>query len=256
MKKLIVLLLATISLPGFALAVNQQTKVQSAIVNKGEMDIQLNADMYDDKQKPLIDNTKNFEGEINYGFSDNFEFGVNFLGQDNKANGFEYNMTGGNFTLQLSEEGNGSPVAAALRGAYDMAHNGQEADIASGMLIFSHEGESFEYNLDVGVFSEVGDNANQDLSGDFRASMNYVFSQMFKPGIEYYTQTAELDQVTNYSDQQNRAGPVIYGNITEGLSYEAGYLFGMSDTAPDATYKLNLQYKVDFDEDLRDPSGY
>jgi hypothetical protein len=219
------------------------------------MDIQLNADMYADEDSPLIDNTKNFEGEINYGFSDSFEFGVNFLGDDNNTD-VEYGFTGANFTLQLSEEGNGSPVAAALRGEYDMAHNGQDADIASGMLIFSHEGENWEYNLNAGVFSEVGDNGNQDISGDFRASMNYVFSSMFKPGVEYYTQTAELDQVENYSDQQNRAGPVIFGNITEGLSYEAGYLFGMSDTAPDATYKLNLQYKVDFDEDLRDPNGY
>jgi hypothetical protein len=255
MRKLLISLFFLTALPHMAHAVNQQTKVYDAEVNKGTWDIQLNSDMYADEESPLVDNTKNFEGEINYGFTDTFEFGAEFLGHENDAEGFQYDMTGLNFTFQFAEEKDGSPVAAALRASYDLSHNGQTADIASGMLIFSHKGESFEYNLDIGVFSEVGDFANQDLSGDFRASMNYVFNSLFKPGVEYYTQTAELDHVENYSDQQNRVGPVIYGNITEGLSYEAGYLFALSDTAPEATYKLNLQYKMDLD-DLRNPEGY
>jgi hypothetical protein len=112
------------------------------------------------------------------------------------------------------------------------------------MLIFGHEGEKFNYTLNIGIESEVGSGSDNDINGDFRAGMSYVYNKLFQPGFEYYSGAPDLNDFNSLSDQQSIIGPVIKGDLTDDLEYELGYLFGMNQRAADGTLKLNLNYRI------------
>ncbi len=219
-----------------------ESSVKSPFVNKGEMGIHVNTEFLDQPDDGLLEDSKGITTELEYGFTDRLEAGFDFTAGDSGSDKMEYQMTGFQSTFQFTEQDDGNPVSTAVRAQYKVSHTA--ADQLSGMVIFGRQGDKFGYVLNVGIKSEVGSSANESVSGDIRASMNYLFRDSFRPGLEYYSDTGELDQLNDINDQQSRLGPVIYGNITPNLSYQAGYLLGLSDKGPDGVYKLNLEYKV------------
>lgn len=60
----------------------------------------------------------------------------------------------------------------------------------------------------------------------------------------------EVGHVSPSDQQDHRIGPVIFGEFAnESKSkwkYEVGYLFGISDAAPDGTLKALLEYEFRF----------
>ena len=47
--------------------------------------------------------------------------------------------------------------------------------------------------------------------------------------------------------QSHKAGPAIFGKLADGnhhaIEYNAAWLFGMSDAAPDNTFRLQIEYE-------------
>jgi hypothetical protein len=70
-----------------------------------------------------------------------------------------------------------------------------------------------------------------------------------KVGFEYNADFGELDQSLGYKQQDHRIGPVVQfdfenpaKNIDE-VELLVGVLAGISDAAPDATLRWNLEFK-------------
>ncbi len=137
-----------------------------------------------------------------------------------------------------------------MRTEYELNHSG--SDRVNASLLFDYVGESFRYLINAGIYSDVNGDAttDKDLVGDVRVGVRYMLSDMFQPGVEYYSDTGELDELNDFEDQTQSAGPVVYGALTHNFYYEAGYLYGLTDQAADSTYKFSIGYKYDFD-DLR-----
>jgi hypothetical protein len=241
MKKIIIALIVL----NFSFSAQaQQSKVKSPFVDKGVVALEINSEVLTDEDILLPDEAQNFETELKYGISDKFGLGAVFVADDNDANGFEYRTTGLQATYQFGEQNSDSPVASAVRLDYDYSHGGQDSDEIGLMFLFGHEGEKFSYGINVGANTELGTDSDDDIKGDLRASMSYLYRPKFQPGLEYFSEIDELDEISSISDASSRLGPVIRGDLIDGLSYEVGYLFGLSDKAPDGTYKLNFEYKM------------
>ena len=69
----------------------------------------------------------------------------------------------------------------------------------------------------------------------------YHVNDLFEPGFEYYSDLGKLDREDGFNRQDNVLGPVIQGHFGE-VNYDAGVLFGVTQSAHDVTVKFNLEY--------------
>jgi len=68
----------------------------------------------------------------------------------------------------------------------------------------------------------------------------------FAPGFEFYADTGNLRGNLDYNDQSYRIGPTAYGNVTENVTYNIGYLFGISEASKDGRVKMIISYTKSF----------
>jgi len=62
----------------------------------------------------------------------------------------------------------------------------------------------------------------------------------FEPGVEYHARFGPLAGGTPFDSQAHLLGPVIYGRLGR-VKYDLGYLFGLSDAAPDGMLKWIIE---------------
>jgi hypothetical protein len=242
MKKIYsLLLLSLLYIPANAMA---ESRIFDPNVNKGEVTIDANGEFQEDNGKGLVLGDRNFyRGEVDYGVTDSFGLGVIGLGGDSNGN-YEHEATGVQATFQFAEQTNENPVASAFRIEYDLASKSSVDDNISGLLLFAHKGAKWDYRLDVGLdYGDTIGSNDKDASGDIRASIDYVLSPMFRPGVEYYNNSGSISNF-DFDNQVSTIGPVIYGDLPYNFSYEVGYLFGLSDNTPDSTVKGDIKYHL------------
>lgn len=128
-----------------------------------------------------------------------------------------------------------------LAGVYNTAGG---ADKIEGGLLLGKKTENFQYLGNFIAEREVGEDSGDDTEYGMRFSGAYKMSDHFKPGLEWFSEFGDFDN--DFDEQEHQFGPVVYGHIGEKLGYDAGVLFGVSDEAPDAVLKLNLEYHFDF----------
>ncbi len=216
--------------------------IRDANVNAGELTARVGAEYNESGSLAILDNYKQFETEFTYGFSESFGMGIELGMHDSNMDDLRYEFSGVSGTYQFFEQDDRSPVAVALRGQYDVSHVAQDKIAAD--LLFSHAGQMFSYNVNVGVGSEVGTGANDGLNGNIATNVIYMMHDIFSPGIAYYSNTGELDELNDFDDQNNRVGPFFYGALTDNFYYEAGYLYGLTDAAADNSFVVNFQYRI------------
>jgi hypothetical protein len=89
----------------------------------------------------------------------------------------------------------------------------------------------------------VGNAPAHAVSWGISWSSRYKITDSFQPGFEDYSTFGKIGNEQGFDKQDHRLGPVFYGKINDRLSYDAGYLVGLSHAAPDGTLKAILKYK-------------
>ena len=94
--------------------------------------------------------------------------------------------------------------------------------------------------------------AARELTGDADTAYGYALSwalplrEGLDLGIEWYGEIGEGSDFGRLQDRVQQAGPVVYGEIARAAGgafvFEAAVLFGLTSTAPDATFRLLLEY--------------
>ena len=56
----------------------------------------------------------------------------------------------------------------------------------------------------------------------------------------------ELNEHHTYNELEHQVGPVFYGRLAKNVKYDIGYLFGLTDAAPDGMLKWILEYELRF----------
>lgn len=233
----IALLFTSLAAPAFA-----SKTVTSAKVTQGEAVIE-------SKSEYIVDDDDNRDGawkqKINAGYgvtsfwSTEIEGTYNHNGNDNR--GTEFTTLEWKNKIQFTRQDEGW-VDSALRVGYIFDLTGDKADKVEIKLIGGKDFGRFIHRANIIFDREVGDNADNALNWGTSWSSRYKYSDAFQAGFEIYDVFGEIGSPEDFKKQDHRIGPVFYGKFQNGLSYDAGYLFGVTDGAPDGTVKAIVKY--------------
>lgn len=97
--------------------------------------------------------------------------------------------------------------------------------------------DKYELRLNQIFSHDVGDNSDDGISAELRAQFTGKISDTHRLGIESFHDFGNLSDTNGYDEQSHTIGPVLKGNVL-GIKYETGYRVGISDSAPDHSFKL------------------
>lgn len=93
-----------------------------------------------------------------------------------------------------------------------------------------------------GATLETGDGARDGLAIQTRASAMRSLAAGPKLGVELFSQYGSTSDWLAFEDQRHQAGPVAVWSLGEGWGLYTGVLFGVSEAAPDATFRVRVTY--------------
>ena len=74
----------------------------------------------------------------------------------------------------------------------------------------------------------------------------YHWRQYLEPGFEWYSDFGQVRQRLGFDEQKHQVGPVFYGQLTDHIKYDVGYLFGTTKAAVDGELKWIFEYELRF----------
>lgn len=138
--------------------------------------------------------------------------------------------------------------------AYEWTPESGAPDNLEAQLLLAKKTGDFFHLVNVVAEKEVGDGESGSISTGMVWSSRYHLNDYIEPGFEYQGEFGEINDSGSLSDHEHYVGPMLYGTIPiehegdeiEGLSYRAGYLFGISGPASNGQAVLQLEYGLDF----------
>ncbi len=210
--------------------------VTSPYVELGELEIESKTqiDIDDDAANEKVEQSF----EVEYGVTDFMAVEAAIEFEDKAGNDLETKKAEIEAKFQLTETGEYF-VDTGLKVGYEYSLSAG-TDSVGAKLLFGKKLQEWEHLANLGISREVGENSSDNEAYEVAWKTKYRYSSNFEPGFEYYGDFG--DTTTNYDGQSHRIGPTAYGDIGP-IGYDAGILVGISDAAPDATLKLNLEYE-------------
>ena len=92
---------------------------------------------------------------------------------------------------------------------------------------------------------QVGGDTEKELEAGLAFSSRNRWKKYFEPGVEYHIDFGELRKGNDFDEQEHLLGPVFYGKVGS-IKYDIGYLFGLSDDAPDGKLKWIIEHEQHF----------
>jgi hypothetical protein len=222
-------------------------KVYSPHVEEGELELEVRGHVdFDDDDD--LDDAHAEKYEIGYAFTDWWLTSV-FLEYEKEPRGhYGHASTAWENIFQLTEEGRYWLDFGLYVEYKDPAGSGPQQLELKGL--FEKQTNRFVNSANLIFEREIGNNASSDIEVEYAWRTRYELRQEFRPALELYGELGELDGLEINGDQQHQAGPVASGKFSLGkessVSYEFGYLFGLTDDSPDGTLKWLLEFEYEF----------
>jgi hypothetical protein len=131
----------------------------------------------------------------------------------------------------------------AVKFGYEFRHDNNRANQVKTKLLVQKNLQDWYHLANFNFSKEVGEYAAKDVEMSIGWRTKYKFKPYFEPGFEYFANFSELTDMPSYGNQSHVAGPMFFGEVLPGVKYQAGYLFGISDAAPDGSAKFFLRYE-------------
>lgn len=220
-------------------------KVYSPTVEMGEAELEFRGHTTFDDRRAKDDQQK-YIIEAGYGFTE-YWFSAVFGEIEKEQNGeMEYEATAWENIFQLTEQGE-YWVDVGLYLEYEYAHESYNNDKAEFKVLLEKATGNWVHTFNLIFERELGNNASGETELGYAWRTRLLMGKSLEPALEIYGNTGELGRPDHSEDQDHRAGPVIGGEFklgnTDKLGYEVGYLFGLTDAAPDGTLKFTLEYE-------------
>ncbi len=119
------------------------------------------------------------------------------------------------------------------------------ADKGEVGLLLAKDTGAFSHTANVIAEREFGEESSDDTEVEFAWNSRYRFNPAFEPGVELYSGFGSLSDGSSFDEDSHQIGLVAQGKIGA-VKYNAGYLFGLSDSAPDGQVKAILEYERHF----------
>jgi hypothetical protein len=81
----------------------------------------------------------------------------------------------------------------------------------------------------------------------YQWQVKYRWQPVLEFGVQGFGETGEWNDWESYDDQNHRIGPAVFGKFDLGnrqvIAYNAAWLFGVSNAAPDHTFRMQVEYE-------------
>jgi len=238
----IISLLAGVTTPSHA-----THKVYSPHVEEGELEVEVRGH-YDFDSDDDLDDAHKEKFEVGYAFTDWWSTSF-FLEYEKEPRGhYGHAATAWENIFELTEPGRYWLDFGLYVEYKDPAGSGPQQLELKGL--FEKQVNRFVNTANLIFEREVGSNASSDIELAYAWRTKYQLRQEFQPALELYGEFGELDNLKINGDTQHQAGPVASGKFSLGhessISYEFGYLFGLTGESPDGTLKWLLEFEYEF----------
>ena len=224
-----------------ALPVRAADVVSSPYVDEGKIDVEWRGEIYHDDEDESADGGWEQKAAIGYGITDHI--GVKAEAEfehDGDSGDTDFKSTALEAKLEFTERG-AYWVDSGIKAKYKFNMQG-DADKLEVKLMLAKDTGKFSHRANAELEREIGEDADDETGFNIAWSSRYKFSDAFQPGFEIYNDFGSLSESSDFDDKTHKIGPVIYGKQGS-FKYEAGYLIGISDSAPDGTVKAQLAYE-------------
>jgi hypothetical protein len=94
------------------------------------------------------------------------------------------------------------------------------------------------------VGREFGSQGANGLTLETRAQVTRRIGRGKRLGVELFSNLNSTADMGHYADQSHKLGPIFKTDIGTRWRLNAGYLFGISDGADDATWRLMIVHRL------------
>ena len=213
--------------------------VSSPYAEKDKWEIEAKTEIDLDDDNDDVNGTWEQSIKLGYGVTDFLKVEAGYEFEDEPGEDLSSKVLEVEALVELTE-GHDTPVDAGIKFKYKYNLAG-DADEISSKLIFAKKYAAWQHYFNAQIKKEIGEDHGDNEKYDIAWKTKYKGFKAMDLGVEYYGDFS--DTTGDYDDQKHRIGPVVYADIGDtGFEFETGVLAGISDAAPDATLKLNLEY--------------
>jgi len=217
-------------------------KVYSPIVEGGELEFEVRGGV-DFDHRASKDGKQKYKYAVGYGVNDRWF--TEFYGEIEKGaenSQFEFAALEWENRFQLTEQGQ-YWIDTGLYFSYEVSFEDDKADKIEGKFLLEKEIKSFTHTANIIFEKQVGGDSEKETEGELAWGSRYRWEKYFEPGFEFHSEFGELNAGKSFDEQEHLVGPVCYGKI-KNFKYDLGYLFGISNDAPDGMLKWIVEYEI------------
>ncbi len=223
-------------------------KIYSPNVEEGEVELEMRSHTTFDNDSSK-DGQEKIKLEAGFGVTERWFTGLGSVIKDNTNGDLDYTATFWENIIQFTEQGK-YWVDVGVYLEYEVASKTGDNDAVEGKLLLEKLVGRYLSTANLVLVRDVGSGASNATQFEYAWRTKYLYSKAFEPGIAIYGEMGEVGNVSPSDQQDHRIGPVfsgVLGGSRDGKwVYEVGYLFGISDAAPDGTLKFNIEYEFRF----------
>lgn len=220
-------------------------KVYSPTVEPGEFELEARGYTSFDKD-PAKNAQTEYKLEAGYGIASRWFTTIGTTYARNSAGSLEREELYWENIIQLTQQGE-HWLDAGLYLEYATPRDAASPDELEGKLLLEKSVGRYLNTANLIFVRHVGSGASHATEFEYAWRTTYFVSSALQPGFELYGAMGEIGHALPASQQDHRAGPVLSGVLSQSdggkWKYELGYLFGVSEAAPNGTLKFNLEYE-------------
>ncbi|MDX8412676.1 MAG: FTR1 family protein [Mariprofundales bacterium] len=220
----------------------QCKQVYSPIVEEGEVEFEYLLD-YSVDSNPTQNGSARHQFEFEYGVNDRWLTAIYGDFRKSLNQGFAYQGAKWENIYQLFEQGE-RWLDAGLYFEYIIPKSSlNKPDRLEFKLLFEKEYGRIINTANIILNKELGAHAKSNTNIGYAWKSKWRWRRTFEPAIEIYGALGEIGNTKQLAQQQHQIGPVILGKLRNGLSYEVGYLFGLTTTSAQGMIKGVIGYE-------------
>ena len=220
----------------------QAKQVYSPIVEQGELELEYLLD-YSVDSDPTKNGSARHQFELEYGVTDRWMTAV--YGDFRKKPGQKFTYHGFKWEniYQLFEQGE-HWLDAGLYVEYSVPKKSlnQPNGLEFKLLLEKQQGRLI-HTGNLILKKELGTNAGNKIGVGYAWRSKWRWKRYLEPAIELYGSLGDVSNTKPLSLQSHLIGPVVIGKLRNGLTYELGYLFGLTTASDQGHLKFILGYE-------------
>jgi len=237
----------TFLLAGGGLPAHAEFRVDSPIVEEGEVEVEHAGSISTDPKKDKS-NAQSFVTAVGYGVTSHWftEIEGEWSRDAGDGNDRHFDVLTWKNRFQFFPQGE-KWLDVGLLAEYGAAGQRGDADRVKFGPLLQKDFGPVTTTVNLLLEKEIGANATGGAEFTYATQVRWDLYDMFSPALEVYGDLGEINSTHSLGNQEHRMGPVATGKFSFGelgeLKYEAGYLRGLTNATSNNTYKWLLEYE-------------